>query len=64
MEPFQQRVVEEQDDLRGKINRLRGFFHNPIFTKLPAEEQKRMIVQLQHMLNYHDVLAQRIAAFT
>jgi hypothetical protein len=64
MEPFQQRVIEEQTDLGHKIDRLRGFFNNPVFTKLPQDEQERMKLQLQYMLDYHDVLVQRIAAFT
>lgn len=64
MESFQQRVIEEEKDLGGKIDRLRGFFHNSAFLKLPTDEQERMKLQLQHMLDYNDVLAQRIKAFT
>jgi hypothetical protein len=64
MQAFQQRVVEEQTDLSGKIDRLRGFLeHNEMFLRLSTDEQERMKLQLQHMLHYHDVLCQRIAAF-
>lgn len=63
MQPFQQRVVEEADDLLGKIGRLKGFMHNPKFLELPLDEQERMKLQAQHMADYHGVLSQRIAAF-
>ena len=65
MQPFQQRVVEERDELGIKLSRLRGFVeYNENFRNLPIDEQERMMLQLQHMQAYHDVLIQRIKAFS
>jgi len=63
MEDFQQRVVDEKEELDGKIERLDAFANGDVFGTLPAEEQERMSRQLQIMRDYSSVLDERIAAF-
>ena len=64
MQPHQQRVVDEKTELDEKITKLRAFFDNPIYKSLLIDEQERLDRQLQYMLDYSEVLGERIAAFT
>lgn len=63
--PHQWRVVEERDELTGRIARLYDFAdeENPVFTALDSEEQGRLRRQLTYMTAYANVLDERIAAF-
>jgi hypothetical protein len=61
--PHQQRVIEERDDLDGKLTRLTAFFGVPLFHSLPDDERNRLTTQAQHMTAYLRVLNERIAAF-
>ena len=63
MQPFQERVIDEQMDLDMKINRLREFISGETFPGLPEREQDRLREQLHYMLGYNTVLTQRIEAF-
>ena len=69
MEPHQQRVVDEQKELEGRLIKLRQFIGEhpgevgPIFATLPPMEQVRMILQAHYMSAYNDILKDRIAAF-
>lgn len=63
MEPHQQRVVDEKTELDDKISRLRPFLASDKFTSLPEDEQDRMDRQLSIMVEYSEVLGERIAAF-
>lgn len=62
--PHQQRVVEEMDELDGKIRRLRGFIEtSSTFRDLPAVDQSLLRVQLHAMTAYSEVLDLRVSRF-
>jgi uncharacterized protein YydD (DUF2326 family) len=63
MQPFQQRVVEEVRELRGKLDKLNQFVQTEMFNQLPDAEKARMLKQRSLMSDYADVLDERIAAF-
>ena len=63
MEDYQQRVVDEKDELDQKLDRLSVFMKGDTFKGLPSEEQSRMDRQLKAMSAYSEILAERIAAF-
>jgi hypothetical protein len=64
MEPHQQRVVEEQKELETKTVALHKFIlESPIFGKLASEEQERLKRQYSVMVEYNEILNERIAAF-
>lgn len=66
LQPHQQRVVFEKNDLDGKIERLTMFMHEApdLFNNLPDAEKMRLARQAKAMCEYRDVLDERIAAFT
>lgn len=61
--PFQQRVFDEQTELKDKINKLESFFITPVFEGLSIQERQRLKRQLIYMKLYHDVLEERIEEF-
>jgi len=62
--PHQQRVVDEAKELFLKLDALSGFIiDSPIFEKLDSEEQSRLRRQLIVMIDYHNILEERINAF-
>lgn len=63
--PHQQRVVNERDELVGRMAKLYGFINGggPAFNQLDNAEQYRLRRQLGHMTSYAEVLDERIAAF-
>ena len=64
MQPHQERVVAEKSELDDKLNKLKAFImESPIFKALPAEEQKRLNRQHDVMLEYSNILGERIEAF-
>ena len=63
MQPHQQRVVDEKSELDLKRDRLTEFLKGKIFQTLPADEQERLIRQLDIMGDYSGVLAERIVHF-
>jgi hypothetical protein len=64
LQPYQQRVVAERDELQTKINALGAFIaSNLTFAMLPDEERSRLYRQHRHMTDYCAVLSERIAAF-
>jgi hypothetical protein len=68
MEPYQQRVVDERNELEKKTVALHKFIADvpasPIFAQLPGEEKSRLRRQYSAMAEYLEVLGERIAAFT
>jgi hypothetical protein len=61
---YQQRVIEEMEELRKKLNKLELFIaNNAIFPTLPADEQERLTRQGRIMDMYLEVLTQRIENF-
>ena len=63
MQPHQQRVVDEKQELDTKLEKLQSFFTNPIFDGLLDDEKARLKEQAHHMSEYSHVLGERIAAF-
>ena len=64
LQPHQQRVVNERDDLQDRIEKLVAFIDaSPIFRTVGEEEQVRLLHQQDYMGNYLNVLNLRIAAF-
>lgn len=64
MQPHQERVVAEKQELDEKLGKLRSFLvDSPIFRTLPEAEQLRLTHQYGVMLEYSAVLGSRIAAF-
>ena len=59
----QQRVVDERDELAGRLERLSAFIHGPRFADVPDMEQRLLVAQRVHMRHYLDVLERRIAAW-
>ena len=63
MLPHQERVVAEKEELDAKLFKLVQFKSTETFAKLPQIEQERLIVQVQVMRLYSDILRTRINAF-
>lgn len=64
MQPHEERVVNEMRDVAVKLTALREFIcSNPIFQKLPLDEQARLKTQEFHMSMYWRVLGDRIDNF-
>ena len=71
MQPHEDRVIEERDELGEKLKKLRSFIgvdgfepSSPIYQKLPPDEQSRLKCQEFHMTMYWHILEERIMAFT
>ena len=64
LQPHQQRVVDEKNELQKKHDALSDFIlENPIFLKLPEDEQRDLEKQFSIMGQYLDVLNRRISRF-
>ena len=62
LQPHQQRVVEESQELLGRIERLQAFTDSPVFAGLDSAERDRLLRQMSAMADYATVLAERINA--
>ena len=63
MQPHQQRVVDEQAELDGRIKKLGAFFGSLTFADLDEEERSRLRQQFHAMTSYSAILGERIRAF-
>lgn len=64
MQPHEQRVVLESNELRERLTKLTAFISgNEAFGKLDAKDQSLMRQQRDVMGEYFDILGQRIARF-
>ena len=64
MQPHQQRVVDEANELNDKREKLSAFISgNPIFSGLDMVQQGLMKTQLHAMTAYLEVLNLRISYF-
>jgi hypothetical protein len=62
--PHQQRVLDEKHELDDRLSKLDAFIlDNPLFTKLPPDEQERLVRQSKAMAVYSGILDERIARF-
>lgn len=61
MEAFQERMVNEFEELNDRVEKLKKFINeNPLFDKLDKEERKYQVWQLAGMGNYRAALANRL----
>ncbi len=63
LQPHQQRVVDEKQELDAKREKLGAFKSTELFAGLPWQEQERLNTQSHIMTMYSAVLGERIAAF-
>lgn len=63
LQPHQQRVVTERDELRTKYQALMSFGETPTFASLPEQEQTLLVEQSEAMGTYLEILNSRIAGF-
>ncbi|MCC4372874.1 crAss001_48 related protein [Limosilactobacillus reuteri] len=54
------KLLKENAEVAGKMNRLDKFMKTPDYTLLSNKEQRLMIIQYNAMQVYADVLLQRI----
>jgi hypothetical protein len=65
MQPHQERVVAESNELRERLLKLAAFISvGDTFEKLDPKDQNLMRLQRDVMGEYLDILGQRIARFT
>lgn len=63
-QPYQQRVVDEKNELDDKIAKLEKFMQeNAIFKTLPIIDQELQMMQHLQMVSYSYFLGQRIDRF-
>ena len=63
MLPHQERVIEEEKDLREKFNKLGAFLYGYKYEQLLDHDKDLLRWQYRHMGAYLDVLAARIKRF-
>lgn len=63
MQAYQERVVEEKQELDAKLQRLKDFIDSDAFAQLLSDEQIRMSEQYSIMETYSEILQRRIEAF-
>ena len=63
MQPYQERVVEEAEQLLDKIEKLQKFIPTDTFSLLPKDEKERLHAQVAVMIDYHNILCERIKFF-
>lgn len=63
MQPHEERVVAEENDLSDKLNKLGVFIHSEKFSTLDGIDQYLLKRQDDYMRAYVDVLRARIKRF-
>lgn len=63
LQPHQQRVVDEYDELCAKLDKLTKFIKGEVFKTVEPEEQTRLERQQAAMASYALILLHRIEAF-
>ena len=63
LQPFQQRVVEEKEQLAERLEKLNAFLVTPQCLALPFDERCLLARQAGVMAQYLDILLDRIARF-
>ena len=63
MQDFQQRVIDEKKALDEKMNKLDAFLDAENRMTISEEEEERLKKQYNIMIDYSEILAERIAAF-
>ena len=63
MQPHQERVVVERDELKSRLDKLNAFREGPVFKSLPEIERVDMSGQAAFMSEYLRILNSRISRF-
>lgn len=63
LQPFQQRVVTERDELKAKMDALNSFLVGDLFKNLDDDNKELLKEQLHYMEQYLSVLDERISLF-
>lgn len=63
LQPHEYRVIDERDDLKGKVERLDVFTGSERFRDLDGTTQFTLVTQLNFMRGYLRCLEKRIEAF-
>lgn len=63
MQPHQQRVVDEKNELGTKLEALLKFLQTELYKSLSEKEKELLYFQSQVMEDYYEVLEQRIELF-
>ncbi|QQV91678.1 hypothetical protein OXC43_gp87 [Klebsiella phage vB_KpP_FBKp27] len=63
MQPHEQRVVDEQSELEGKLHKLSEFTKTSTFELLATEDKTLLRMQLEVMRTYSSILGLRITNF-
>ena len=63
MQAYQQRVVDEEQELYAKLKALESFTLSAHFSDVAKSEQSRLCLQVHAMRMYDEILRQRIANF-
>ena len=64
LQPHQQRVVDEFNELDTKLNALWKFMETPLFDSLSKSERRLLFRQSDYMYGYLNTLEVRINNFT
>jgi len=63
MQPHQERVIVERDELKNRLDKLNAFLNGDVFKALPEIEQSDLLRQEAAMSKYFDALNSRISRF-
>ena len=63
LQPWQQRVIDEKNELDNRIINLNWFIESSAFNKIDRDEQRRLRIQLELMFELQAVLLARIKSF-
>jgi hypothetical protein len=63
MQPHQQRVVDEKNELGERLEKLLAFLQADLYKSLSEQERELLFFQSQVMEDYYEVLEQRIELF-
>ena len=63
LQPHQQRVITERDELQARLTALTSFIDSELFDTLPKAEQGRLQRQKLIMIDYVAVLNERVASW-
>lgn len=63
MQPHQQRVVDEKNELGVKLEKLLDFLQTELYKGLSEKERELLYFQSQVMEDYYETLEQRIELF-
>jgi hypothetical protein len=61
MSTFKERLTAEMQDLKEKIDKLEVFVNSDALFNIDATQQVLLRIQLQSMINYFQILEERIA---